>query len=252
MILVIDASGSMQARDVKPTRLEAAQDAVRTFLKKVPKSVRVGLVVFAGEPQVASPPTTDRGLVLQVGRRDRRVLRLRRHGDRRRARRRRSQLGLQAIDDPAGNRNSRADGAAPRQDPARPRLDPLPLGRRADARPAAAAAGRRHAKAVGFPVYTVALGTPHGTLHARLRAVRAARSRCRPTRQTLHAIAERTGGKFFTADSADAVQAAYSKLGSSLGRTPGKTEVTFAFLLGGIVLLLAAGVASALFAPRFP
>ena len=54
------------------------------------------------------------------------------------------------------------------------------------------------------------------------------------------------------ADSADAVQAAYSKLGSSLGRTPGKTEVTFGFMIGGIVLLLAAGVASALFSPRFP
>ena len=50
MILVVDVSGSMQATDVKPTRLGAAQDAVRTFLDHVPKRVRVGLIAFAGEP----------------------------------------------------------------------------------------------------------------------------------------------------------------------------------------------------------
>src|SRR5258707_5844191 len=63
VILVIDDSGSMQADDVKPTRLAAAQDALRAFLDKVPSRVRVGLVVFAGEPQVATPPTNDHALV---------------------------------------------------------------------------------------------------------------------------------------------------------------------------------------------
>src|SRR5439155_26225610 len=65
VILVLDVSGSMQATDVKPTRLGAAQEAARRFLRKVPKSVRVGLIAFAGEPQVAAPPTTDRKLVLE-------------------------------------------------------------------------------------------------------------------------------------------------------------------------------------------
>jgi Ca-activated chloride channel family protein len=112
VILVIDASGSMQARDVKPTRLEAAQDAVRTFLKKAPKQVRVGLVVFAGEPQVAAPPTTDRALVLQAvdeigffpGFGGTAI------GD---ALGEAVQLGLQAIDNPAGNRNLASVTAAP-------------------------------------------------------------------------------------------------------------------------------------------
>ena len=63
VVLVIDVSGSMQARDVKPSRLAAAQAAVRKFLDQVPKQVKVGLVAFAGEPQVAAPPTTDRGVV---------------------------------------------------------------------------------------------------------------------------------------------------------------------------------------------
>ena len=53
----------MQATDVKPTRLGAAQAAVRPFLERVPKRVKVGLIAFSGEPQIAAPPTTDRELV---------------------------------------------------------------------------------------------------------------------------------------------------------------------------------------------
>src|SRR5918992_1464695 len=63
VILVIDTSRSMQAKDVKPTRLAAAQDAMRSFLDRVPDKVRVGLVVFAGDAQIGAPPTTDHDLV---------------------------------------------------------------------------------------------------------------------------------------------------------------------------------------------
>jgi len=45
VVLVIDVSGSMRAEDVKPTRLAAAQDAVRKFLDKVPSGVRVARVI---------------------------------------------------------------------------------------------------------------------------------------------------------------------------------------------------------------
>ena len=63
MILVVDTSRSMQAKDVEPTRLGAAQEALRTFLDQAPDDLRVGLVVFAGEAQVATPPTDDHELV---------------------------------------------------------------------------------------------------------------------------------------------------------------------------------------------
>ena len=63
VILVVDVSGSMHATDVKPTRLGAAQAAVRTFLERVPKRVKVGLIAFSSDPQIAAPPTTDRDLV---------------------------------------------------------------------------------------------------------------------------------------------------------------------------------------------
>src|SRR5262249_11739206 len=54
VVLVLDVSGSMQAIDVKPTRLAAAQRALHTFLDKVPPRLKVGLVLFAGEAQVAT------------------------------------------------------------------------------------------------------------------------------------------------------------------------------------------------------
>ena len=63
VILVVDTSRSMQAKDVEPTRLGAAQEALRTFLDQAPNGLRIGLVVFAGEAQVATPPTRDHELV---------------------------------------------------------------------------------------------------------------------------------------------------------------------------------------------
>jgi len=48
------------------------------------------------------------------------------------------------------------------------------------------------------------------------------------------------------------LQSAYKKLGSSLGRKPGKSEITYVFLLGAVFLLVAAGLLSALWSPRLP
>ena len=45
---------------------------------------------------------------------------------------------------------------------------------------------------------------------------------------------------------------AYANLGSKLGREPGKSEVTFLFVVAGALLLLSAGVASAIVSPRLP
>ena len=63
-VLVIDASKSMNLADVQPSRLAAAENAARAFANKVPDGFRVGLVTFAGEANVAVPPTTDLNRVI--------------------------------------------------------------------------------------------------------------------------------------------------------------------------------------------
>jgi hypothetical protein len=73
-----------------------------------------------------------------------------------------------------------------------------------------------------------------------------------PDPKTLHAIARRTGGKFYRARSAGAVEDAYSTLGSTFGRRPGTTEVTGWFLAAGAFLLVLSGVLAALWSPRLP
>jgi Ca-activated chloride channel homolog len=58
LVVALDASNSMLARDVKPSRLERAKLEVTALLDRL-KGDRVGLVVFAGEAFVQCPLTTD-------------------------------------------------------------------------------------------------------------------------------------------------------------------------------------------------
>ena len=58
IILAMDVSGSMRATDVLPNRLVAAQEAAKAFIKDLPRTVKVGIVAFAGSAQVAQLPTT--------------------------------------------------------------------------------------------------------------------------------------------------------------------------------------------------
>ena len=60
IILAMDVSGSMRATDVLPSRLEAAQSAAKSFIAELPRTVKVGIVAFAGSAQVAQLPTTNR------------------------------------------------------------------------------------------------------------------------------------------------------------------------------------------------
>ncbi len=60
IILAMDVSGSMRATDVLPTRLVAAQEAAKAFIKDLPRNVRIGVVSFAGTAAVVQPPTQSR------------------------------------------------------------------------------------------------------------------------------------------------------------------------------------------------
>ena len=60
IMLAMDVSGSMRATDVQPNRLVASQEAAKAFIAELPRSVRVGVVAFAGTAAVVQAPTLSR------------------------------------------------------------------------------------------------------------------------------------------------------------------------------------------------
>jgi len=60
IVLAMDVSRSMRATDMEPSRLGAAQNAVKTFIKDLPSNVRVGIVTFAGTAAIVQTPTENR------------------------------------------------------------------------------------------------------------------------------------------------------------------------------------------------
>ena len=64
IILALDASGSMRAKDVLPSRLEAAQTAAKQFVADTPAKTQIGVVTFAATATLVQPPTSDREAVV--------------------------------------------------------------------------------------------------------------------------------------------------------------------------------------------
>jgi Ca-activated chloride channel family protein len=60
IILAVDVSLSMRANDVEPSRIEAAREAAKAFVREQPSDVRIGIVSFAGSASVVQKPTHNR------------------------------------------------------------------------------------------------------------------------------------------------------------------------------------------------
>ena len=251
VVLAVDTSGSMMAEDVAPTRLRAAQRAVRTFLDRLPPKFRVGMVAFAAEAEVVAPVTTNRGPVRDA------VeflfpLRGTAIGD---AVVRAAELAHEATGLPEDRQISGFDFGLAASDSGTGSGPPAAVLFLSDgfqtAGVAAPLEGAARAEELGIPVYTIALGTDEGVIDLSF-AGEARRIPVPPDRETLRQIAERTGGRYFDAPSAEALQAAYSELGSLLAREPGKDEATYAFVAAAAALALGAAVLSALWSSRIP
>jgi Ca-activated chloride channel family protein len=267
VILVVDTSRSMQAKDVEPTRLGAAQQAIRTFLDRAPDGLRVGLVVFAGEAQVATPPTKDHQLVETA------VTEIDQFlvfggtaiGD---ALQTAVELGRQVTDlvpndggiaAPALSTPTRSLAQASTCSGKKSPVSILFLSDGAQTRGILQPLeGAALAKEACFPVYTIALGTPEGVIDrgpfggfpgsqdsGQLIPVP-------PDPETLRAIARTTGGEFSEARTADALERAYEHLGSRLGREPGQSEVTWLFVAIAAALMVVATLVATFVSPRLP
>jgi Ca-activated chloride channel family protein len=247
VILAVDTSRSMLSEDVRPTRLAAAKAAAQTFLERVPEPLRVGVVVFAGDVQVAAFPTTDHELVgdalRAVGHSDYPGTAI---GD---ALARSVELARQAF---AEEENREEAAAAPRAPLPQDAVSILFL---SDGRQYLGLLqpeeGIALAREAGIPVYTVALGTLDGGGSGGMQTGGAFGFRA-PDPETLRAIARATEGEFFEARSEEALSSAYAELGSRLGRAPRESEVTVGFVAAGAAALFAAALLSASWWPRLP
>lgn len=233
VILAVDVSRSMRAKDVEPTRLDAARTTAEAFLAKVPKKFRVAVVSFATRAVVALPSTEDRSLVRQA-------LASLRPGEG-------TALGdavTLAVRLTQQQRGS--NGLVP---PAAVLVisDGAQMGGRTS--PQAAA---RRARAAKVPVYAIVVGTPNGTVEHTLTGGFREIIRVPPQPATLRLVAQTTGGKLFTATDDARLREVYERLGSRLGHEKKSREVTDLFAGGSAALLLVGGALSALWFRRVP
>jgi len=213
IVLAMDHSGSMAATDVSPSRLEATVAAGERFLEEVPERVRVGGVVFDHRAEAVQAPTRDREALRAALREKMRPSGGTATGDALAT----ALAMLQARGGQDGRRPPAAvvllsDGKSTHG------RDPLPVAERA--------------RELGVPVYTVALGTDAGTLPGG--------ERVPPDVASLRQIAERSGGRAYTAEQAGALRDVYERLGSQVATERRDREVTAVFA-GGALAMLAGG-----------
>jgi Ca-activated chloride channel family protein len=224
IMLTTDYSGSMQATDVAPTRLVAAQAAAERFLRQVPANVRVGLVAFNQSARLVESPSTDRDAVRNA------IAVLRPSGG--------TATGeALAVSLAALTRETDATGARP---PGAIVL--LSDGKSVRGRRPQLLAAR--ARELKIPIYTVALGTPTGTIRVTNSAGVSEVRPVPPDPNEMREVAALSGGKAFTADTSKDLSTVYERLGSRIGTRDEQREITAAFAGGAFGLLAAAAALS--------
>jgi Ca-activated chloride channel family protein len=222
IVLLVDVSGSMSARDVEPTRLDAAVAAMRGFIQRLPKGFEVGLVDFSTFPVVLAVPSANHESV---------------------------NASLDQLTPTAGTAIGLGIATAVRlvqssmaadhvvRVPGRPLPAAIVLlsdGKQNEGRVQPLQAALR-AHADGIPIDTVALGTTRGVLGYGPFAKHVA-----PDPVLMKAIARSTGGRTATARNAGQLASFYRSVGSSFGSSTASRDVASWLGLGAGLLLVAA------------
>jgi Ca-activated chloride channel homolog len=228
IMLAIDVSLSMEADDVAPSRIEAAQEAAKQFVSELPQTYNLGLVSFAKSANVLVPPSKDRPAVLQAI------------------------DGLTLAEATATGeavftcleaiRSVPTDGAAG-VPPARIVL--LSDGYRTSGRSVEEAGAA--ASSANVPVSTIAFGTDTGVVDigGQLQPVPV-------DRLALAELAETTQGFFYEAASVSELKQVYEDMGSSIGHRVQPREITQWYAGFALLFALAAGAMSLLWTSRLP
>jgi Ca-activated chloride channel family protein len=230
IIMAIDTSLSMQATDVAPSRIEAAQEAATEFVDVLPPKINLGLVLFNGNTRLAVAPTTDREAVkraiadIELGERT--------------AIGEAIFTGLEAI-----------AGMPPGEDgePVPARIVLMSDGETTDGRPNEDAA--QAAVEAGVQVSTIAFGTDEGIIEIPEEPVPIP---VPVDREALEAIADATDGNFYEAASVTQLREVYDDIGSSVGYTTEPREISSWFVGAALIGLLLTAVASLAWFSRLP
>lgn len=250
IMLAMDVSGSMRAEDVKPNRLVASQEAAKTFVKTLPRGVKVGVVSFAGTAAVVQAPTTshedvvaaiDRfqlqrgtatgsGIILSL------ATLFPDHG-----------IEIQHI---TGQRNFPGRPIGKTEADTKPRFTPVQPGSYSSAAIIMLTDGQRTtgpdpleaakmAAERGVRVYTVGMGTTGGEVIG----FEGWSMRVRLDEETLKNVSVLTHGEYFYAGTADDLKKVYESLSSRMVVERKETEVSGLFAaLAALLTMLSAGL----------
>ena len=254
IILAMDVSGSMRATDVLPTRLVAAQEAAKAFIKELPRNVRIGVVSFAGTAAVVQPPTQNREDVVAAI--DRFQL------QRGTAIGSGMVLSLATLFPDAGIDLSQITGARAmpgeklgKGDKAKEDVAPVPPGSYGSGAIILLTDGQRTtgpdpmdaakmAADRGVKVYSVGIGTKDGETIG----FEGWSMRVRLDEETLKNISNMTRGEYFYAGTAADLKKVYQSLSTRLVVEKKETEISALFAaLGALLVVVAAGLSMAWF-----
>ena len=214
VMLVIDTSGSMDAVDVLPTRLDAARSAAHNLVDHLPSNTRVGLVSFSTSPILAASLTDNRQAVsaaidnLQAG-------------------------GATATGDALSLAVSQLAPTTTGATSTRPPSMIVLLTDGVTNRGSDPLAAAARAKAASIPIVTVGVGSRNADVTVHGQPVGGVDD------QALTAIATATGGKYYFAEEAGQLSQIYSNLGTSFGFRFLRFDATAPMILFGTVIVLA-------------
>ena len=228
VMLAIDVSLSMEADDVAPTRIQAAQEAAKAFVNELPASYNLGLVSFAKSANVLVSPTKDRNAVI-AGIDGLTLAEATATGE----------AVFTSLDAIRSVPSDGADGAPPA------RIVLLSDGYRTSGRSIEDAATA--SAQANVPVSTIAFGTDTGVVD-----IRGQLQRVPVDRLSLQELADKTKGFFYEAASVGELKKVYEDMGSSIGHRVEPREVTQWYAGAALLFALVAASMSLLWTSRLP
>ena len=213
IMLLMDISISMEAEDIEPNRITAAREAVKQFVRDLPKGIQIGAAVFSGNVKVLLNPTFDKSKAIKIlNKLNTKILEPGTAiGDAILA-------GTEAIsyDDLSKEKNTRmlvlvTDGEANVGN------DPV--------------FSAAQAKVNNVTIQAIGIGSPLGTI------IRGG-ILTRLDELTLQEITELTGGYYFNAKNLEDMKKIYKKIKKTIKLVPQEQEITFIPLIVAFIILI--------------